>query len=259
MPRATPQAGRTRLAITIVLAVLIGVAGAVLLPVLIHETEPPAATSYRAEIGFAVPDAGLPQAGVFHVFATHPGGVRLSVEEGIPQGANQEAVIGMIADAIADSDWPEGALPSKAGSLLSFPSVTSIGGSPGVPGVPLSISVASRPGQALSVRIRQREGADSPEGRVRLAFSARGVVAADGVADSTAPASATTSWLPYGEVLQDLIRRLHQAGWVTATAADDGRLVLMLPDGGDLGSAILTVEYAGGVPQTHDWSFELLR
>jgi hypothetical protein len=244
--------------ITVVLAVLIGTAGAFLLPVLIHEAEPPAPTGFRAEIGFVVPDGGLPRGGVFHVFATHPTGTLVNVVEPIPQGATREAVVGLLADAIGSPPWPEDAAPTVAGHQVSFPLVTTIGGAPGDVGVPMSLAAASGPDEGLRLRIRQRTGAAEAPGRVRLGLSARGVVRRDGNAGSSASHTASTEWTRYGEGLAQLTTRLEKAGWQASRDASGDLLLLVLPEGAGIGSVILTVEYAEAVPPVHDWSLEML-
>lgn len=257
------ESGRTRLVVTVVLAVLIGTAGAFLLPVLIHEAEPPAPTGFRAEIGFLVPAGGLPAGGVFHVQATHPDGARLEVEEGIPRNATSQAVVGLLADAIGDATWPEGAAPTVAGNLLSFPLVTRIGGAPGDHGVPMTLSVAGRPGQALDLLLAMHTWttSEAPSGRMRVALTVRGTVAAD-ASSAGADGTVTTDWMAPEEAWKALRQRMVAGGWELSaprTPATPGVRILALPDGSEPSALILTVEHEGDVRPAVVWSLALAR
>lgn len=260
MPHSTSESGRTRLVITVVLAMLIGAVGAFLLPVLVHEAKPPAPTTFRAEIGFVVPAGGLPEASMFRVTATHPNLASLSVQDAIPEGANQAAVVGLLAQEIESAGWSGDRAPQVAGSTLSFPAVKSIGGDPGGAGTPMSLSVSGRLGQALSLRIvlTGGRGGESDDARARVALSARGVIGGDEADADPASASETTDWTRPADALKALGEKLHRAGWLMATNDDGDLHIQALPDAGEIGSAILTVEYEGAPDPPCAWTIELL-
>lgn len=254
------QSGRTRIAITVVLVVLIGAVGAFLLPVLVHETKAPVPTTFRAEVTFAVPAEGLPVGGPLRVSARLPGGQTLTTTEPMPANANGKAVTGMILDGIADAEWPEAARPQIVGESLAFPGVDSIGGDPDRSGVPLSLSVSGRPDQALVLRIALVGGAgnDIEAGRCQVGLSARGVVAASSEDLASAGVTLTAPFAPAQDVLVGLRDALTKSGWTAEVEAGGAVLLRALPEGAAIGSAILTVAYEGIPNPPYLWSIELV-
>ena len=260
MPRGTSQSGRTRVVVTVVLAVLIGAVGAFLLPVLIHEAKSPAADTFRAEVGFEVPVDGLRRGADLRVLARLPGGPWLATTEPFPANANAAAVVGLLADGIEDADWPEAARPRVVGRLLDFTGLTAVAGDPGGSGAPLSLAVSGRPGQALALRISRGVAPDAPGGggRVRLALSARGVVGSGETAAVPEAATVTAPWTGARDVLGVLAKALAGAGWQTTTEAGGELSVQALPNEAEIGSAILTVEVDGAPDPPCAWSIELV-
>jgi hypothetical protein len=258
MPRGTSQSGRTRVVVTVVLAVLIGAVGAFLLPVLIHEARSPAADTFSAEVGFEIPVDGLRRGADLRVLARLPGGPWLATTEPVPANASATAVVGLLADGIEDADWPEAARPRVVGRLLDFTGLTAVAGDPGGSGAPLSLAVSGRPGQALALRI-SRGIAPGTGGRVRLAFSARGVVGSGETAAVPEAATVTAPWTEARDVLGVLAKALAGAGWQTTTEAGGQLSVRALPNEAEIGSAILTVEVDGAPDPPCAWSIELLR
>lgn len=244
------QSGRTRIVATVVLMVLIGAAGALILPRLLHEATPPATTTVCGEICIGVPlDGGLEATGVLRVTARRPGCPDLDVAHAFPKTSNEETVLGALARLAGEAGWTsEAADLQVAGGCLSFAEVTQIGGDPGLTGAAMSWAVSGRPGQAIHLRIRV-EGGPGPRAvigpEMRISLTARGTVPNDGGAVETAQVVLTAPWIGARGVLEILTTRLVEEGWTTNASgeATEGLVVRALPGGGAIGSAILTVAY----------------
>lgn len=262
-PRA--QSGRTRIVVTVTLIVLIGLAGALVLPRLLHEAAPPIPPVVQAEVCLGVPADGLAAAGTVHVTAARPGLPPFLVEEALPAGADTDAVVGLLRAACGSTGW-EDASPRVNGTCLSFPGVTAIGGDPGTTDVPMSWSMSARPGQALVLRIRLAGGPTAPvqEAAMRVALSGRGVVRGPHASVAGGAAAYEGTWQGARAALEGLAGELRAAGW-TVEEEDEGGglLVRALPLTEALGSAILTVEYDAPEGERaqppYAWTLELVR
>jgi len=249
--------------VTVVLVVLIGGAGALVLPRLLHEAAPTVPSIVQAEVCLGVPPDGLGSAGKVRVTATRPGLTPFVVEEALPAAAKVDAVLGLLHAACEGTGWGDAA-PRVNGTCLSFAGVTSVGGDPGTTQAPMSWSMCARPGQALAVRIRLTGGPSSEvEGsELRLALSGRGVVRDDAPLGAGAAAH-VTRWLPAAAVLRGLAQTLGEADWEVEEEQDGALVVRSLPHTEALGSAILTVEYDAPADEAaappYEWTLELVR
>ncbi|MHC5012294.1 MAG: hypothetical protein ACYTG6_15345 [Planctomycetota bacterium] len=132
--------GRVRVVLTILLALLIGAAGAILLPRIVQEDRPPGDDG-RGLTTIVPRDGMLASAGTLSLTAGKTGLPALGLELSLTDGMDQAAVMAAVSEALAETPWRVGTDYVVVERGIRWIGVNSLGGSTTIPGLIVTLNL----------------------------------------------------------------------------------------------------------------------
>ena len=239
--------GRARLVAILVLLFLIGIAGAIVGPRLLHEAGRTTEGGALGQVCLGIRE-GLEgtSPGAIRLWARGPG--RSELDETtqaapLPSDASPDSYAALLRQPAAKAGWDAASGVQVAGQCLALGRVSEVGGAPGATGLTLSLGLAAEASEALGVRV-SLDGVDASAmlPALKVDLHVRGTWRAE----SDTPKSRIG--LEMVSTAGDLFQKLHEltdrAGW---TVEPDGELAFVvrgLPADEPLNSLLFTVTYA---------------